>query len=111
MLVSRLRRTAILCRISIALIAVGAWPHGVAYGELESEYFWDGMQAEMANVLCGDQHFLDIAKLSAEVCKKAVAFHVEECRTIVEPLQTEMLVKVYLMCLQSKVLLSEAGDK
>ena len=110
MLNSRFRQTAILSRISVALIAIGAWPHGVAYGESESEYFWYGMKEEVVNQLCGDQHFLDIARLSAEACKKAIDLHVNECKTIVEPLETELLVKVYVMCLQSKVLLAEAGD-
>ena len=110
MLSSSFRQTTILSRISIALIAVAVGAHGVVYGESESEYFWDGMQEEAVNQLCGDQHLLDIARLSADACKKAIDLHVEECRTIVEPLETEMLVQIYVMCLQSKVLLSQAGD-
>ncbi len=108
MLDSRYRQAAILFRISVALIAVGTWSHAIAHDEPEAEYFFDGMQDEVVKHLCSDQHFLDTAKLGAEACKEAIEMHVEECWTIVESLETELLVKVYVMCLHSKILLSEA---
>ena len=108
MLDSRFRQAAILFRVSVALVAVGAWSHAIADDESESKYFFDGMRDEAVNLLCNDQHFLDTGQLSAEACKDAIDLHVEECRTIVESLEAEILAKVYLMCLQSKILLSGA---
>ncbi len=106
---SPFRRAANLFRYLAALTVCGIWSHATAQRAQDADYFFDGLQEESARLLCSDQHFLDTAKLGAEACKKAVELHVEECRTIVEPLETELLVKVYLMCLQSKILLPEAA--
>ncbi len=110
MLGSRFRQAAILFRISVALVAVGAWSHAIADDEPESKYFFAGMNEEVVNLLCNDQHFLDTGKLSAEACKDAIDMHVEDCRNIVASLETEILAKVYVMCLQSKILLSGADS-
>jgi len=124
MLDSRFRQAANLFRISVALLACGTWPHAIAHDEPEA-YFFDGIQDAVVEHLCSDQHFLNTAKLGAEACKEAIELHVEECRAVVEPLEPELfldesdfseentkkfasLSKVYVMCLQSKILLSKA---
>jgi hypothetical protein len=124
MLDCRFRQAANLFRISIALIACGTLSHAIAHDEPES-YFIDGFQDAVAEHLCSDQHFLNKAKLGAEACKEAIESHVEECWAIVEPLEPDLfhdesdfseentkkhasLANVYLMCLQSRILLSTA---
>ena len=126
MLDSRFRQGANLFRISVALITCGTWPHAIAYGAPEA-YFFDGIQGEVVRQLCSDQHFLDTAKLGAEACDEASELHIEECRAIVESLVPELFldvsgvseentkkmistIKVYLMCLQSRILLSKADS-
>jgi len=110
MLGNRFRQVVILFQISVVLVAVGASLHANADDEPRSKYFFYGMRDEVANLLCDDQHFLETGKLSAEACRDAINLHVEECRSIVESLETEILAQVYLMCLQSKILLSPADS-
>jgi hypothetical protein len=108
MLGSHIRQVAILFRISVALVAVGVWSHAIAGDEPKSKYFFDGLHDEVVDHLCNDQHFLDTGKLSVKACKDASDVHSEECRTIVESLETELLDKVFVLCLQYKILFSGA---
>ena len=110
MLGSHIRQVAIQFRISVALVAVGVWSHAIAGDEPKSKYFFDGLHDVVVDHLCNDQHFLDTGKLSVKACKDASDVHSEECRTVVESLETEILAKVYVMCLKSKILLSEADS-
>ena len=124
MLDSRFRQAMNLSRISVALLARGTWPHAIAHDEAES-YFFNGVQDELVEHLCSDQHFLDTAELGPGACKEAIEFHTEECRAVVESLEPELFLgesdfseqntkklaslgRIYVMCLQSKILLSEA---
>jgi len=110
MLGSHIRQVAILFRISVALVAVGVWSHAIAGDEPNSNYFLDGLHDGAVDHLCNDRHFLDTGKLSVKACKDASDVHSEECRTIVESLETEILHKDYVMCLQSRILLSGADS-
>ena len=126
MLDNQIRQAANLFRISVALIAFGTWSHAIAHDEPEA-YFIDGFQDEVVEHLCSDQHFLNKAKLGAEACKEAIELHVEKCWAIVETLEPELFLdesdfseentkkftslgNIYVMCLQSKILLSRADS-
>ena len=99
-------------RILAAAIITGACLHGVSHGQAASEYFWHGVQDEATFQLCSNERFLDIGKLSEEECKKMIDMHAMECRTTVERLRADMStsLQIYVMCLQSSVLLYENGE-
>ena len=126
MLDSRFRQAANRIQISFALIAFGTWSHVLAQHEPEA-YFFDGIEDEVVEHLCSDQHFLNTAELGAKACEEAIDLHVEECWDIVEQLEPELfvdglgfsldntqmfgsLMNVFVMCLQSQILLSKADD-
>jgi len=122
---NRFRKAVTLFRYLLALMACSLWLQAIAHDDAEAEFF-DAIRAKAVEQICADQHFLETAQLETGVCAEAVGVHVEKCWAIVEPLEPEVnlddsdfsdettrkfrsLGAVYLMCLQSKILLSKSG--